>query len=221
VWGDVIVSDQSSNLTIDADNTTALTINDHAAVTAVVFDTTTATPRVDFTPAITAPDISVTGTDGYIEFGSENFDGATGIGIRNNTSSMEVKHGSGSEWGTLGPIQLDVLSGGGAAGQPIAAADAVSGQEKQGSFDIGPIRIIFNTFDHTGTLTSVTLGTGDGTGAAMDSTLYSVMISTASTGTQSFPQATVELVSASAGTFEIHRANAARITYWAIGDSGL
>jgi hypothetical protein len=220
VWGDVYVDDQASTLTVKTDEPAALTIADSAA-SLIVLDTTTALPSVDVVPQLTAPDISITGADGYIEFGSENFDGATGIGIRNNSGSMEQNVDSSAAWNPIisALVGVDIAA---VATQAIGAASSADGEEKMGCIDIGPMRLIFNTVAITNSV-DIELGDdGSGTGAAMDAALWTVMLldsDNTDTGANQNPSCTI--TGSAAGTFTIKVSSRTdHVTYWAIGDSG-
>ena len=88
-------------------------------------------------------------------------------------------------------------------------------------FDIGPIRVIYNTVLVNGGDT-ITLGdSGEGTSVSMDSALYTVMSSWADASDGVSTNYGVHVLDSSAGTMSVNGAGTdRRLTYWAIGDSG-
>lgn len=167
--------------------------------------TTNAAEKLTTDVTLQAPDMIVTGTDGYVNFNSTA--GSGGIGIRNNSGLMEVKNTGGS-WAGIAKGAL----------QAITAATSTTGEDKQGAVDLGPIRLIWNTFQMNSSPVTVTLGTGNGTSYVMSSALYSVMACQAS-GSNNV-NVVAHVTDSSAGEFEmVSDGSGIRVTFWAIGDS--
>jgi hypothetical protein len=225
VWGDIVVENQASEIKILAGDAAALNITE-AANSYINVDTLAGEEQIEFVKQIEAPDIVLTGTDGYI-LGTPtspvlSADKSTGYGIRNNAGTMEHKSSVGAlAWDPIPAVIADILSGGG-SGQAIAACTAfgTSGSlAKMGSFDIGPLRIIFNTLSVSGT-DAHTLGTAAGTAATMDSTLYTVFIC-AETSSEFNNNPSAWVTDAGAGDFSLScHGSTFDCTYVAIGDSG-
>jgi hypothetical protein len=226
VWGDVIVEDQASEIKILDNNAAALNITE-AANSYINIDSLDGEEQVEFVKQIEAPDIVLTGTDGYI-LGTPTSPvvsgtKADGYGFRNNSGVMEHKSSADTIWNPFDTVIADILSGAG-SGQAIANADDVSvSAASQGSFDIGPIRVIFNTISCTGTTgtpQSVVLGTALGTAADMDSILYAVYICQTENSVASNNVRAWITTAAAPGTFSIAAGATTVVTYIAIGDSG-
>lgn len=193
------------------DNSSAALVFTEGVLSLLTFVTSTGSESVSAGVRVSAPDMLVTGTDGYVNFDTTT--GSSGFGVRNNSGVVEAKH-SGGSWSKV-PSNVVALA-------VAAATTATPGEAKQGAFDIGPIRLIFNTITITGGDETITLGdSGDGTSLAMDSTLHTVMVcdATTSTGTGG-ANVSAGVESASAGTFRVRGPSGVRVTYWAIGDSG-
>jgi hypothetical protein len=229
VWGDILLDDVSAGtpaahslIIPDAlDPAFSILSTDASEYLNILSSAEVGDRRIDIKVPVEAPDISVTGADGYIEFGSSDFDGATGIGIRNNSSSMEHRVDASAAWNPIvsALVGVDIAA---ADTQAILAATSADGEEQMGCIDIGPIRLIFNTVFIANSL-NITLGDeGSGTDAAMYSALWSVMLTSADQrDTGANQNATCKITGSAAGTFTVNlSARSDYVTYWAIGDSG-
>ena len=152
---------------------------------------------------------TATDTSGYVNFDSRI--GVSGIGVRNNSGSIEASNGS-SSWESFVFKTVLALN---------TAPSSTDGQDKSGAFDIGPIRVIYNTVLVDGGDT-ITLGdSGEGTSVSMDSALYTVMSSWADAADGVGSNYGIHVLDSSAGTMSVNgAASDRRLTYWAIGDSG-
>jgi len=222
--GDLDLKTQATNIDILDNSTTALVIQE-ASTPYITVDTFDTLENVTIGVRTKVPDIELTGTDGYI-LGTPSATLVDGYGFRNNAGAMEAKVTTSDAWNPIITALIgNDITGVGTDNQAIAAADGVIGQEKKGSIDIGPIRIIFNTitFGGTGNPLSVTLGTAasGGTDAAMDSILYTVMAVGCMAGLGGNPNVIANITSSAGGIFDLWGSTGLdSITYWAIGDSG-
>lgn len=178
----------------------------------VKFDTVTGTIRIRSAVPITLPDMLLTGTDAYINFNT--VEGSGGYGMRDNAGVPEVKKTGGS-WNQIAAYRLGLAIAN-------ASASLVASANKMGSFDVGPIRLIFNTVDVGGSGSlAITLGTAEGTSVNMATTLYTVMVCQADSTSGASQNARAWVTSPASRTFTVE-CNANRlVTYIAIGDSGL
>lgn len=215
VFGNLLMNDGSREIEALTNQGAALKIVDSASRDILSFDTNTTKPIIDAIVPITVPDISITGSDGYVEFGGEAFNG-TGYGIRNNSGTMEAKDNGGS-WTNMVSFAtlLDALS-------TNADVYTVTTEEnKSGAYDFGSLRIIFNTVSISSAPQTITLGTGSGTTESMNSELFTVVSNlSGGYGAAIHVQQGSNVLDASAGTFNLFYAPGTDVTYWAIGDSG-
>ena len=219
VLGDLNFTDQTADIDMLTGSATSLSFM-NGAQPMLTFDTFD--DDVIFPLGIQAPIIELYGGSPYI-LGTPNATPSSGYGFRNNSGVMEVANNATvGVWNPIAAAIVGVALTDASATQAIAAASVGNGSK--GSFDIGPIRIIFNTVDvapNGGAGTTITLGdTGNGTDAAMNSILYTVMAVLGENATEG-SAIICEVTSGAAGTFVLRSPGDTRnITYWAIGDSG-
>jgi hypothetical protein len=213
LYGNVDVSSGATTATITDNNASSLLFQTASATDILTLDTTTGTEKVLVANGVElhAPDISLVGTDGYI-LGTPNATPANGYGFRNDSATstaMQVKHPGAGGWESIAQFAI--------AGQVDAAADAGGGGgpgiNRQGSFDIGPYRFIYNTFLLTLNPETVVLGTGNGTSATMNSALYTVIACPAEHATSATSLSAYVTVSAAAGEFVIQYIAGIDMTY--------
>lgn len=206
VWGDIQLENAARDIDIVANSAVALEIKDSAG-TLLTADTLTGEHRIRTVPVAT-PDISITGTDGYIEFNGETFDG-TGYGVRDSSGTMQSKS-SGGAWTDL--IQIVLTT---AAVAATNTGDGGAGENKQFTLDLGPYRLVVDTIDIT--------SQQDVTVTAMDSSVYAVMVCYAEDmgGSQGNLGAWVKTSASKIITIDEGAGLASvEVTYFAIGDSG-
>ena len=169
---------------------------------------------------LTSTGALVSGAGGYINFNTTT--GSGGIGIRNDSGNIEAST-DGSSWESfIFAVKLAL---------DTAASDSTD-DDKQGCFDIGPIRVIYNTVDvnngydiYLGNAPSGDSGKGFGTTQTMATQIYTVMgVAATSTSSQSMG-VRVENDGVGGGNQIIrissgYGVTAHLFTYWAIGDSG-
>lgn len=101
--GDITTENRPTTVTVIDDQPSALDIADQTANGYLTLDSTTGELRVDVGQTLTAPDIHLSGPDGYI-LGAEVTDLAgysTGYGFRNNAGEMELKATTNETWGGI------------------------------------------------------------------------------------------------------------------------
>ena len=162
--------------------------------------------------------LQLNAADQYINFSTATA-GSGSYGLWDNSGVIKSKNTGGS-WLQIAQTVVGAIT---------AASDTTNGSPKQGSFDIGPLRFIFNTIGWTGIGASgvtVTLGdSGDGTDFSMDSDIYFVLaVSAENTDRNS----NFMVYRSSATQFVINNGDGSgegsatgKATYLAVGDSDL
>lgn len=97
VWGNILIDDASRDIVVPdaADPALQILSTDATEYLNILSSATAADRRLDVKVPIEAPDIMLTGTDGYLN--GTTTQGSTGYGLRNNAGQMEIKSSTG-DW---------------------------------------------------------------------------------------------------------------------------